>query len=69
VSAKNQVTLPTEALARAGVQVGDRLRAEVRAAGEITLVRESNPLEEFGGALTGIYREDYLEELRREWPG
>jgi len=61
------VTLPVEALARAGLKVGDLLRAEVSGPGEITLVREDDPLERFAGTLTGIYPEGYLEDLRREW--
>jgi bifunctional DNA-binding transcriptional regulator/antitoxin component of YhaV-PrlF toxin-antitoxin module len=64
---KNQVTLPVEALARAGLKVGDLLRAEVSGPGEITLVREDDPLRRFAGTLTGIYPDGYLEDLRREW--
>lgn len=67
VSRKNQVTLPTDALARAGVRPGDRLRAEVRVAGEITLVRETDPIAEHAGSLTGLYPAGYLDDLRDEW--
>jgi bifunctional DNA-binding transcriptional regulator/antitoxin component of YhaV-PrlF toxin-antitoxin module len=68
VSSKNQVTLPIDALDQAGLRTGDRLRAEVRSAGEITLVRMADPVDEFAGALTGKYPQGYLDELRREWP-
>ncbi len=64
---KNQVTLPVEALARAGLKAGDRLRADVSGAGRITLVREDDPIERFAGALTGTYPSGYLDDLRREW--
>lgn len=67
ISAKNQVTLPTDALAHAGLSVGDRLRAHVQAPGQILLVREADPIDEHAGALTGVYPVGYLEELRREW--
>jgi bifunctional DNA-binding transcriptional regulator/antitoxin component of YhaV-PrlF toxin-antitoxin module len=67
ISAKNQVTLPVEALNGAGLKVGDRLRADVSGPGQITLVREEDPLERFAGALTGIYPDGYLDDLRREW--
>jgi bifunctional DNA-binding transcriptional regulator/antitoxin component of YhaV-PrlF toxin-antitoxin module len=67
ISAKHQVTIPVDALSGAGLRIGDRLRAEVRGPGEITLVREDDPLERFAGALTGVYPDDYLDELRREW--
>jgi len=43
------------------------LRAEVRGPGQIAFIREEDPLERFAGALTGVYPEGYLEELRREW--
>jgi bifunctional DNA-binding transcriptional regulator/antitoxin component of YhaV-PrlF toxin-antitoxin module len=67
ISGKHQVTLPVDALAGAGLKVGDRLRADVSGPGQITLVREEDPLEEFAGALTGVYPEGYLDDLRREW--
>lgn len=67
VSAKNQVTLPVEALQRAGIRTGDTLRAEVRGPGEVLLVREADPVAEYAGALTGVYAPDELHELRREW--
>jgi bifunctional DNA-binding transcriptional regulator/antitoxin component of YhaV-PrlF toxin-antitoxin module len=67
ISAKNQVTIPVEALTGAGLKVGDRVRADVSGPGRITLVREEDPLERFAGALTGMYPADYLDDLRREW--
>jgi bifunctional DNA-binding transcriptional regulator/antitoxin component of YhaV-PrlF toxin-antitoxin module len=67
LSAKHQVTIPTDALLRAGLRAGDRLRAEARGPGEVVLVREADPLEGFAGALTGVYPAGYLDELRREW--
>jgi bifunctional DNA-binding transcriptional regulator/antitoxin component of YhaV-PrlF toxin-antitoxin module len=67
ISGKHQVTLPVDALAGAGLKVGDRLRADVSGPGQITLIREDDPLERFAGALTGVYPEGYLDDLRREW--
>ena len=67
VSAKNQVTLPVEALERAGIRTGDRLRAEVRGPGQVLLVRDEDPLETFAGALTGVYAPGEVDELRNEW--
>ncbi len=64
MSAKHQVTIPQEALLRAGLQVGDRLKAEVRAPGEVILTREADPIERFAGALTGVYGSGYLDDLR-----
>jgi bifunctional DNA-binding transcriptional regulator/antitoxin component of YhaV-PrlF toxin-antitoxin module len=67
ISAKNQVTLPVDALEGAGLKVGDRLRAQVIGPGQITLLREEDPLDRFAGALTGDYPMGYLDDLRREW--
>ena len=68
VSAKHQVTIPVDALHRAGIQAGDRLRAEVRAPGQVLLLRDVDPLEQFSGALPDVYPAGTLDELRREWP-
>jgi bifunctional DNA-binding transcriptional regulator/antitoxin component of YhaV-PrlF toxin-antitoxin module len=67
VSAKHQVTLPAEALRKAGIREGDRLRAEVRGPGEVLLVREVDPLDRLAGALTGVYERGELDGLRDEW--
>ena len=67
MSVKNQVTIPADALSRAGLKPGDRLRAEVRGPGEVILVREEDPVERFAGALTGAYARGHLDELRGEW--
>ncbi len=61
------MTIPIDALARAGLRAGDRLRAEVRGPGEVVLVREIDPLTRFAGSLTDVYPAGELEELRREW--
>ncbi len=67
VSAKHQVTLPVDALRQAGIQTGDRLRTEVRGPGEVILIRDVDPVEQFSGALPGVYPAGELDELRREW--
>ena len=67
VSAKNQVTLPVEALQRAGIQTGDTLRAEVLAPGELLLVRDLDPIDRYAGSLTGAYAPGELDEMRDEW--
>lgn len=67
VSPKHQVTIPTRALTNAGLEVGDRLRVEVRRPGEVTLVRQDDPIDTFAGSLTGVYGPGYLDRLRDEW--
>jgi bifunctional DNA-binding transcriptional regulator/antitoxin component of YhaV-PrlF toxin-antitoxin module len=68
ISAKHQVTIPVDALNQAGLKAGDRLVAEVREPGQVILVRESDPIEQFAGSMTGVYPDRYLDDLRREWP-
>lgn len=67
ISSKNQLTLPVGALGRAGLRAGDRLRVEVRGPGELVLIREVDPIEDYAGRLTGIYGPGYLDALREEW--
>lgn len=67
ISSKHQVTIPAEAMARAGLRTGDRLRAEARGPGKVLLVREEDPVERHAGSLTGVYRPGELDELRDEW--
>lgn len=67
VSRKNQATIPAEALRTAGLGVGDELYVEAAGPGRIVLVRSDNMIERYAGCLPGVYRADYLEELRAEW--
>jgi len=67
VSSKHQVTLPVEALARAGLGTGDRLAVEVRGPGELLLRRVADPVERYGGTLTGVYEPGELDRMRDEW--
>lgn len=67
ISSKNQITLPVDALAAAGLNAGDQLQAMAEGPGRIVLSRASSPLDEFAGALTGLYGEGYLDKLRDEW--
>ena len=66
VSAKHQVTIPVDALAKAGIRAGDRLKVEVRER-EIVFTPVDDVLERYAGALTGMYPPGYLDELRDEW--
>ncbi|HKY15073.1 MAG TPA: hypothetical protein VJM33_09125 [Microthrixaceae bacterium] len=46
---------------------GERVVAHADGPGRVVLERESDILVEFAGALTGIYTEGELGELRDEW--
>lgn len=67
ISVKNQVTIPVDALRRAGLKPGDELRVEAAGAGRIVLVRAADAIERYRGCLTGVYPRGYLKALRREW--
>lgn len=67
VSSKSQVTLPQDALAKAGIKTGDRLRVDVSPDGRLVLSRPGDVVDRYAGALTGVYGDGSLEELRREW--
>lgn len=67
ISAKNQATIPVEALKKAGLKPGDELRVEAAGAGRIVLTRDDDIIERHAGALSGVYPEGYLDELRSEW--
>lgn len=67
ISAKNQITIPAEALRSAGLVVGERVVAHADGAGRVILEREHDVIAEFAGALTGTYRPGELNDLRSEW--
>lgn len=67
ISAKNQITIPADALRAAGLEVGDRVVAHADGAGRVVLEREHDVIAEFAGSLTGMYRPDELDDLRSEW--
>ncbi len=67
ISSKHQVTIPVDAMQEAGFRPGDRLRARAEGPGKVVLERETEPLDEFLGALTGVYEGFDLDALRDEW--
>jgi bifunctional DNA-binding transcriptional regulator/antitoxin component of YhaV-PrlF toxin-antitoxin module len=67
ISSKNQVTLPLDALAAAGLGHGDTLRVAAVGPGKLVLTREADPVTSYAGRLTGVYGPGYLDVLRDEW--
>lgn len=67
ISAKNQATIPVEALRRAGLKPGDELRVEAAGPGRIVLARVTDAIARHAGRLTGVYPPGYLARLRSEW--
>jgi AbrB family looped-hinge helix DNA binding protein len=68
VTAKNQITIPVDAMREAGVVPGDELQVVSVEDGKIVLERVGDPLETFAGSLTGVWPKDALKKLREEWP-
>lgn len=67
ISTKHQITIPSDALRAAGLEIGDRVIAHADGAGRVVLEREHDVVAEFAGAMTGAYTPDELDELRAEW--
>ena len=67
MSSKNQVTLPVDALADAGLRTGDELRVVATGTGTLLLTRVDDALDRFAGALDGVFPPDAIDELRAEW--
>lgn len=65
ISAKNQVTLPVDALRKAGLKAGDELVVKTDGAGRLILIRADDVIAKYAGTFN--YPEGYLERLRDEW--
>ena len=64
VSSKHQITLPVEALKRAGLKVGDEVVIEAEGIDRIVVRRISRDAEKALGVFDGLYEPGYLERLR-----
>jgi bifunctional DNA-binding transcriptional regulator/antitoxin component of YhaV-PrlF toxin-antitoxin module len=67
ISAKHQITIPADALRAAGLDVGERVVAHADGPGRVVLEREADILDDFAGALSGVFDLDELDRLRDEW--
>jgi bifunctional DNA-binding transcriptional regulator/antitoxin component of YhaV-PrlF toxin-antitoxin module len=64
ISSKNQVTLPVECLAAAGLSAGDDVAIEADGPDRIVIRRASRDLTKAIGIFDGLYEPGYLEHLR-----
>jgi bifunctional DNA-binding transcriptional regulator/antitoxin component of YhaV-PrlF toxin-antitoxin module len=66
LSSKNQVTIPVEAVRRAGLRPGMELRVEVDEQGRVVISEptEVDLIDELSGSLTGVWPADALEKMR-----
>jgi AbrB family looped-hinge helix DNA binding protein len=66
ISAKNQITIPVNALEEAGLRAGDQVLIEALEDGEIRVRRGAPSFDEAFGTLTGAYPAGYLDQLDAE---
>lgn len=66
ISAKNQITLPIEALRSAGLKAGDEVAVGADGVGRIVVRRVEPDPEGALGVFDGLYPEGYLERLRAD---
>jgi bifunctional DNA-binding transcriptional regulator/antitoxin component of YhaV-PrlF toxin-antitoxin module len=67
ISRKNQVTLPVETLAAAGLKPGDPVNIEAEGPNKIVVRRVTMSSREAIGIFDGLYEPGHLETLRRDW--
>ena len=67
ISAKNQATLPVQALRAAGLGPGDEVRVTAAGQGRILIERDANLVERHAGVLPGVFPPGGLDALRDEW--
>lgn len=67
ISAKNQITIPVEALRTSGLAAGEEVKVTRIGPGKILIEPAVDPLDALAGRFTGLYPPNYLEDLRNEW--
>jgi len=64
ISSKNQITLPVESLAAAGLEAGDEVRIHAEGPDTIVVRRARRDVDAALGVFDGLYEPRYLEQLR-----
>jgi bifunctional DNA-binding transcriptional regulator/antitoxin component of YhaV-PrlF toxin-antitoxin module len=67
ISSKNQVTLPVESLAAAGLAAGDAVAIEAEGPDRIVVRRAVPDVDSALGVFDGVYEPGYLDRLREDW--
>lgn len=64
ISSKNQVTLPVEQMAKAGLEALDDVEVIAEGDGQIAIRRARRGIEGGLGVFNGLYEPGYLKKLR-----
>ena len=64
ISSKNQVTLPVESLARAGLKPGDEVTIEAEGSETIVVRLAQRNVDDALGVFDGLFEPGYLKKLR-----
>ena len=67
ISSKNQITLPVEAMRRAGLHSGDEVTVRSVGEGEVLVAVRGSRVRRHAGIAAGLYAPGELERLRDEW--
>lgn len=67
ISTKHQITIPVDALRKAGLRAGDRVIIRSASPGRIVLERERDVIAEFAGSMPDVWEPGALDRLRDEW--
>jgi bifunctional DNA-binding transcriptional regulator/antitoxin component of YhaV-PrlF toxin-antitoxin module len=65
ISAKNQTTIPVDALRAAGLRPGDELLVEAAGRGRIVMRRSADAIARYAGTVR--FPKGHLKKLRDEW--
>jgi bifunctional DNA-binding transcriptional regulator/antitoxin component of YhaV-PrlF toxin-antitoxin module len=66
ISSKNQVTLPVDSMAAAGLVAGDEVTIEADGEGTVVVRRATRDIDSALGVFDGLYEPGYLDRLRAE---
>ena len=67
ISSKNQVTLPVDSMAAAGLAAGDEVTIEADGPNAVVVRRVNRDIDAALGVFDGLYELGYLDRLRAEW--
>jgi bifunctional DNA-binding transcriptional regulator/antitoxin component of YhaV-PrlF toxin-antitoxin module len=65
ISRKNEITIPVDVMAEAGLTPGDHILIRSMAPGRIELIKRDDLIDDYAGSFdTTVYPPGYLDEIR-----